>query len=241
MQISDFLSIIGFYEMEETEKAKHLAYFYRKISNIKEFGRSELETWFDQVGLSPNISRLFTKIKSKPWSKSNKSGLLEIHGKHLANLELTHPLDTESKVVSCVGEVLPKDIYKDVNRKYIKHIANQANWAYECGAYDACAVMMRRLLEILLIHMFRNNGAEQTIKKANGHYDELDIIINKAIATKSLGLTQGTIKELKTCKDLGNLGAHEIVYTCKKSDIDSIILGYRKAISHLIDYAGFGT
>ncbi len=241
MNQDEFLAAVSFFDLSETEKAKHLAFFHRQANGVQEFGARQMGEWFSAAGLAPNESRLFSKIKKQPWSTAGKkAGLVRIHGKHLTDMEKAFPnLKAASNDVESIGEVLPKEIYKDVNRSYIRHIADQANWAYEAKAYDACAVMMRRLLEILLIHTFRNKKMEASIKKPDGHYHELDKIINVATSDPNLGLTQGVIKELKRCKDLGNFGAHDIVYTCKKTDIEPLILEYRKVISHLIDYAGF--
>jgi len=43
-------------------------------------------------------------------------------------------------------------------RGYIERIANQVNGAYENGWYDACAVMIRRLLETLIIEAFEKHN-----------------------------------------------------------------------------------
>ena len=89
---------------------------------------AQIESWFDQVGLSPNSSRLWQKIKSQPWSKTRKSGLMSLHGKHLKQLEQDCSDLIQSDTISdCSGAILPKDIYNDVKRKYIKHIADQVN------------------------------------------------------------------------------------------------------------------
>ena len=199
-----------------------------------------MEKWFDAVGLAPNSSRLFKNIKGASWSKTGKGGILEIHGKALIALEQAFPeLKSKSEEIVNIGAILPKDLYEHVNRKFVQKIADQVNSSYESAAYDACAVMMRRLLEILLIHVFRNKGLDDEIKKPDGYYLDLDLIINLAVVHKKLGLTQGAIKELKLCKDVGNYGAHDIIYTCKKQDLDPILMEYRKVIAHLIEYAGF--
>jgi hypothetical protein len=44
------------------------------------------------------------------------------------------------------------------------------NGAYSAGWYDACAVMMRRLLETVIIEAFEQNGLDQKIKDSSqGH------------------------------------------------------------------------
>ncbi|WP_208543899.1 hypothetical protein [Paenibacillus protaetiae] len=41
-------------------------------------------------------------------------------------------------------------------RGYIEKVVNQINGTYEQGWYDACAVMIRRVIETLIIEAFSN-------------------------------------------------------------------------------------
>lgn len=50
-------------------------------------------------------------------------------------------------------------------KDYIQKIARQANGCYEKGWYDACAVMVRRLIEMLIIDSFDARGKLSDIKK----------------------------------------------------------------------------
>jgi hypothetical protein len=59
---------------------------------------------------------------------------------------------------SCFLSHSPQD-----QRPY-KHITNQVNGAYEKGSYDACTVMIRRLLETLIIEAFEHHGIAANIK-----------------------------------------------------------------------------
>src|SRR5438034_2670528 len=55
-------------------------------------------------------------------------------------------------------------------RGYIERVANQANGAYENGWYDACAVMIRRLLETLIIEAFEHGNIAGKIKNPAGEF-----------------------------------------------------------------------
>lgn len=239
MKLKDFLNLSNFYEGSEVEQAKLLAFYFHATANVKEFDRDLLGNWFSLAKTTPNISRLFKNASSASWSrKGSKTGVIALHGKAITELEKTFPTVTSVEPeIDCIGEVLPKAQYQDVKRKYIKHIADQVNWGFESGAYDASAVMMRRLLEVLLIHCFRELKIESQITGSDGHYVELDKIIGIAVNIKSIGLTPGVAKDLKKCKDVGNLGAHDIVYTCHKSDIEDLRLQYRKVFAHLLHIA----
>jgi hypothetical protein len=60
-------------------------------------------------------------------------------------------------------------------RGYIERIANQVNGAYENGWYDACAVMIRRLLETLIIEAFEKHQLIHKIKNPSGDFFTLEI------------------------------------------------------------------
>ena len=63
--------------------------------------------------------------------------------------------------------VIPMSIVR-ATRGYIERIANQANGAYDNGWYDACAVMIRRLLETLIIEAFEHEQIADKIKNSAG-------------------------------------------------------------------------
>src|ERR1043165_3633382 len=66
-------------------------------------------------------------------------------------------------------------------RGYIEKIANQINGCYEKGWFDACAVMIRRLLETLIIESFEKHNIQDKIKK-DGDYHYLRDLISKTLA-----------------------------------------------------------
>src|SRR5687768_3640064 len=66
-------------------------------------------------------------------------------------------------------QVVAVSLVKDT-RGYIEAVVNQVNGCYERGWFDACAVMIRRLLETLIIEAFEANGLADKIKNASGDY-----------------------------------------------------------------------
>ncbi|MCK1691449.1 hypothetical protein [Bradyrhizobium sp. 145] len=65
--------------------------------------------------------------------------------------------------------VIMKSLTYDT-RSYIAQIAQQINGSYEKGWYDACAVMIRRLIETLIIETFEKHGVAHKIKGLGGDY-----------------------------------------------------------------------
>jgi hypothetical protein len=86
------------------------------------------------------------------------------------------PLATES-----AESFFPPTILAQANRGYISAIGRQMNGCYTSGWRDACAVMMRRLLEIVIIEAFETKGVASKIKDADGNYFQLSKLINLAL------------------------------------------------------------
>jgi hypothetical protein len=79
-----------------------------------------------------------------------------------ANVREADPQETGETVTV---KLIPMDIVKGT-RGYVEKITEQANGCYEKGWYDACAVMARRLIEILIIDSFEAKGKLGDIREA---------------------------------------------------------------------------
>ena len=64
--------------------------------------------------------------------------------------------------------VLPKAVVIPANKSYLVTVVIQANASYEARCYDACAVMIRKLVEILIIELYEADKKEAEIKDGNG-------------------------------------------------------------------------
>ena len=134
--------------------------------------------------------------------------------------------------------MLPKTLYEGTKRQYIENIAKQINASFENNIFDGCAVLMRRLLEILLILTYQNLGIDSQIKDGNGNYHLLDKIISDAVQNPALSLSRTTKPHIEVFRQLGNFSAHRIEYNCRKQYIDEILLEYRAAIEQLLYKSG---
>jgi hypothetical protein len=119
-------------------------------------------------------------------------------------------------------------------RGYIERIAHQINGCYENGWYDACAVMIRRLLEILVIEVFEHFGDADKIKNTNGDFLYLSDLIAKLLAETTWGLSRNTKMALPKLKDIGDKSAHSRRFNAVRSDIDRLLPDFRVAYQELI-------
>ena len=66
-------------------------------------------------------------------------------------------------------------------RGYLLSIANQMNGCFGEGWYDASAIMMRKLVEVVLIEAFEHQGVAHKVKDANHNYVQLSELIDRAL------------------------------------------------------------
>jgi hypothetical protein len=67
-------------------------------------------------------------------------------------------------------------------RGYVEKIVVQINGTYEHGWFDACAVMIRRLIETLIIELYEKHGIADRIKNPNGDFLQLGDLVTKMLA-----------------------------------------------------------
>ncbi len=122
-------------------------------------------------------------------------------------------------------------------RGYIEIIVNQINNTYENGCYDACAVMIRRLIETLIIETFEQNNITDQIKTPSGELMPLSELIGSFLKENSWNVSRNTTKALQSLpklKGIGDLSAHNRRYNALRSDIDKIILDLRTIVQELV-------
>ncbi|HTY26322.1 MAG TPA: hypothetical protein VMC85_24560, partial [Desulfomonilaceae bacterium] len=96
--------------------------------------------------------------------------------------------------------VLPHALVKNT-RGYIERVAFQINGSYEKGWFDACAVMMRRLIETLIIECFEAHGLALKIKDPRtGDFYFLSDLITRMLLETSWNLGRNTKKALPNLK-----------------------------------------
>ena len=128
-------------------------------------------------------------------------------------------------------------------RGYLEKVADQINGTYENGWYDACAVMLRRFVETLIIETYIAKNIEGRIKDTNGDFASLQILIDRACSEPDLNLSRNTKRVLTRLKKLGDLSAHNRRFIAKRSYFDELFedlhLDMQTLIHDFIHEAGF--
>ena len=137
------------------------------------------------------------------------------------------------------GEMVLAKSLTTGTRKYIEIVVNQINGAYENGLYDACAVMIRRLVETLIIEAFEQHGIASSIKDPRtGDYFYLKDLITRTLLETKWTLGRNAKAALPNLKDIGDLSAHSRRYYAHRKDIDDIKRDLRVVTQELLSIAG---
>jgi len=152
--------------------------------------------------------------------------------KEIINEELLPPQEI---TLSERYDVLPHSLFENT-KGYLEKINHQINKCYKEACYDACAVMIRRLVEALIIEVFESHRISHKIKNGKGEFLYLDELINKTLAETSWNLSRNTKTALqrKHFKKIGDQSAHSRHYNARRGYIDDIINDLRAVSEDLL-------
>lgn len=138
--------------------------------------------------------------------------------------------------VPATENVLPFSVVKGT-RGYIEKVVVQANGTYEHQWYDACSVMIRRLVETLIIEVYEAKRKAHEIKGADGNFLMLNHLVDRLLADPSFHLGRETKRGLPFIKSLGDRSAHNRHFLAKKEDIDKVTHDLRVVVDELLNLA----
>ena len=124
-------------------------------------------------------------------------------------------------------------------RGYIEKVANQINGTYENGWYDACAVMLRRLIETLIIEAFEHHRIADKIQNSTtGDFFFLRDLVTATLNETTWNLGRNARQALPKLKDIGDKSAHSRRFTAQRGDIQPLLGDIRTVVQELIYLAG---
>ena len=240
MKLEQFSKQVNLIDKTEIEKVEFLAYFLSENKQETEFTVSDMSSIIFALGFAkPNQSRLKDNLsKSKSFVRGSKPNAFRLSVKRLLLIRAEFPAINESEDIISDDSIIPEILLKETNRQYLIKIAQQINATYENNLFDACSLMMRRLLEILLIHCFENSKIEEDVKDSDGSFQSLKILVNKAISRPEIKISNDVKKDMDKFRELGNFSAHRVKYNCRRDDIRSLKLEYRAIIEELLYVSG---
>lgn len=224
-------------DFSEIDRAVCVLWAYEQDGQSEGLSTSEIANHLFDLGFAkPNATRLKTRLRDSKFTKrGSKQGLFCINAsraKELNEKYLPHfnaKIDPKKEVVIASTEV-PSNVRPLVS------VVWQINKSYEQKIFDGCAVMMRRLVEMLLIEIYSQCGRQSEIVDSDGNFKMLDAMIKHAISDTNLKLSRNSKKFLPVVKALGDTAAHHRTYTTKEDDISKHIHSFRALISDLINH-----
>lgn len=240
MTEAEFVELTGLLSLTELEKVHLLAYYNLRVKGLGQFTLVDISQWFMGINLAkPNSTRLRGRIeKDRGIILGSAPGTYRLHAKLIGELDSEYPAVLQkSERIIAPDVVIPSSLYTGT-RGYIERLCQQVNASYSHSIFDGCAVLMRRLIEVLLILVYRHLGLESEITDASGALLNLDTVIDKATKNSKIGLSRGTAIHLNTFRKLGNFSAHRIEYNCRLNDLDAVLLEFRVAVEELLYKSG---
>jgi hypothetical protein len=231
-ELENFIERIKNFEMlTASEKIPFFTYFLSN-DNDRDVSPTEIKECFSNLLLTP-----YSNIASYMGKKSTGRNTIFIKTKNGYHLTRSAKKDIAAKINEVIApmpsnDLIPMSILAGT-RNYIEEIARQMCCCYDKGLYDACFVMMRKLLETLIIECFERHGASDEIKENNRFYFLSDLIpkyLNSKYWNASINL-QNNIGEIKK---YGDLSAHNRKFIAKKEHIDRIKSGVEQVIQEIV-------
>ena len=224
----------------ELDRVMLSAFYHQSWRGVDSFTVTDVVGWFESLLLArPNTSRLKTKIaKSRCFIKGTGQNSFRLSAKKFKELAaslstLTTPPDDPS-----VGDgIIPASLVIGT-RGYLERLCAQVNICYNNSAFDGCAVLMRRIIEILLVHSFEHHNIESQIEDADGKVKNLNSIIGNAIQNSTLKLTKPVKNCIDKFRELGNFSAHSIQYNAREADIRGVSIEFRVTVEELLYKSG---
>ena len=174
-----------------------------------------------------------TELVGKPKTEALREIELAWHTKYLNRIE-----NMAADPIPVTEQVLPMALVEDTRRGYLIKVVRQANGCYEHGWYDACAVMIRRLVETIIIQIYEHTGNPGALKDGSGNYRMLSHLIDVISADPAFHLGRETKAVLPLLKSLGDRSAHNRTYNATKPDIDKVLAGLRVLAEEFLHLGG---
>lgn len=246
MKLESFSKHADLENCSELERCRHLAFFFAHKTPERECDLQVILDAFHALHFSmPNVSRLRKKIlASNQFIRASSANKVRLHARALNELQERYPeLDSESEEVQAADTLdilIPANLL-DSPPTYLVRLIQQINASYQHNIFDGCAVLMRRMLEILLIQSYIKLEIDSEIRGANGSYLFLEGISNNAKNNLTLDLSRSSKSNLDAFRTLGNFAAHRIEFSTRKFDIEKIAQEYRATIEELAYKSGHKT
>lgn len=169
--------------------------------------------------IEPLISKLIELFPSEV--EGMTTILHEIEFKLDADLEAELGQPDAMRFASSGVYFMPDDLIEE-RHFVLKKLLWEVNRCYDAACYNACAALIRRLVENLIISAYEHHKIASRIQHSNGDYMEFGALIGKAASEAALKLGRQTKNALPELKFFGDLGAHGRNSVVRRPDLDRL-------------------
>lgn len=242
MTIEAFVGQIeDFDTLPSSNKIDYFIYFHTVIKGNTGTFSKDIEGYFNELRTNKysNIPQ-YLKLGSLKGKGKKPKFILQNGAYHLERskkLEFDNLLGAPRLVIP-TNNFFPLELFNNT-RGYLVTIAQQAAGCYDQGLFDACAVMTRKLLEVLIIEAFERYNISTKIKNANDNFYYLSDLIDKFKEETVWNVGRNAKNSLPNLKKMGDLSAHNRRYIARKGDLDKLKDDLRivlEELVHIIDY-----
>ena len=231
--IDEFIKYIpDFNNLSSGEKIPFFLYFCNQQSG-KEVTSKEIKECYDTLLLPP-----YSNIPAYLSKKASGRNALYLKKKNGYLLTRTYKDSIENMLLVEIDLKLTDNLIDlsllDGTPYYIKKISAQMSCCYDNGLYDACLVMMRKLLETLIIECYERYSSVSEITDANGNFYYLSDLIPRYLESTHWTVSRNFEKYIKNIKKYGDLSAHNRRFFAKKTEIDSFKFDLRQCLQEII-------
>jgi hypothetical protein len=234
MTLEEYIGKIdGFLNKEASEQILYFGYYLVTYKGYTSFTGKDISLCFEELRLPPysNVSSFLSRAKIKKLVvKDRKCGYL------LARRESEEiALSIQDNAMKTPSDNLfPLELLRNT-RSYLERTAKEASLCYDMQLFNACLVMVRRLLESLIIEIFELYKVQDRIKDKRGNYKFCGDLIDELLKEQGLWtIGRNASKALPAIKTIGDMCAHNRRFNACRADVDKNKDGLRVVLEELI-------
>lgn len=224
-----------------SSKIDYFIYYHTVIKENEGATAKDIEAYFDELKTTKysNIPQ-YLKNNTKKLKGKTPKFILQKGAYHLERSKKNEidALMNMPRVVVPTNNYFPLELF-DNTRGYLTTVAQQAAACYDQGLYDACSVMTRKLLEVLIIEAFERHNISNKLKNSSDNFYYLSDLIEIFKTETTWNIGRNAKNSLPSLKKMGDLSAHNRRYIARKIDLDKLKDDLRivlEELIHIIDY-----
>ncbi len=242
MTLDTFVHLVcDFDTFTASSKIDYFVYYHTVVKGNEGANAKDIEAYFDELKTTKysNIPQ-YLKSNTKKIKGKTPKFILQKGAYHLERSkknEIDFLLNMPRMIVP-TDNYFPLELFNNT-RGYLVAIAQQAAACYDQGLYDACSVMTRKLLEVLIIEAFERYSISAKLKNSNDNFYYLSDLIEIFKVETTWNIGRNAKNSLSSLKKMGDLSAHNRRYIARKSDLEKLKDDLRivlEELIHIIDY-----